>query len=340
MKVRRKLIRILLVATCQIVLLTGIAFADFSGNQDNYLNQRNTSLSIVKNPQEESRSQEDNKQKINELYVELEEEKLLKKVLPRLDAFGIVNAAKFDEENLQKEVTREQLAKLMVRMLKMEEEVEEAKKLNLYTDISADRWSVGYVNLAGSRGIIDEKDEEIFSPEEIVTYPEVITALIRVLGYKDEFLPGSWPGNVVAKAAHLDITNDIEFNASGKVDYGDIFILINNTLKASGIEETVEEGGTITYEEYNDTFLKKKFGIDQYDGIKILSAKKYDDNEGPVGEVKVEFSKDTHDEKYQIGDVKIFKLLNERDLEKLEDVFAEEITIYVKDEIEVIYIEK
>ncbi|WP_432406172.1 S-layer homology domain-containing protein [Wukongibacter sp. M2B1] len=331
---------IILIVVCQIVLLTGMAFADVSGNQDTYLSQKTINSNVVEKIENKNTEEEANKEKINELYVELADEKLLKNVLPRLEAFGIVKKTPGEEHDLKKEVTREQLAKLMIAVLNMEKEAKDAQNLNLYTDISADRWSAGYVNLAGSLGIIDEKDEGVFSPEESVTYPEAIAGLIRVLGYKDEFLPGSWPGNYIAKAADLDITDDVEFNPSGVVDRGDILILINNTLKASGIEKTVEDDGAIMYSEYNDTFLKKKFGIDKYDGVKILKAKKYVNNEGEAGEVKVEFSNDTYDGKYKIGDVKIFKLLNESDLEKLEDIFAEEITVYVKDEIKVIYIEE
>lgn len=336
MKVIKKFSRVLLICACQIVLLTCTAFADFDGEEDNYLSQRSISLSVVENFQKENTKEEDNMEKINELYVELGEEKLLKKILPKLKAFGIVKSM-LDKESLEKEVTREQLAELMIAVLNIKKEAENKQDLNLYTDVSTDRWSAGHINLAGSLGIIDEKSEGIFSPEDPVNYAEAITSLIRVLGYKDEFLPGSRPGNYMAKAAELDITEDVVFNPSGIVDCGDILILINNTLKASGIEKVVEDDEVIQYVGYDDTFLKKKFGIDQYDGVKILEVKKEVNDEG---EIKIKFLNDTYDGKYKIGDVKIFKLLNEGDLEKLENVIAEETTIYVKDEIEVIYIEK
>ncbi len=329
----KKSLKMFLIFLCQIVLLTGMAFG---GEEDTHLRQGIIDLSVGENVEKESSNKEGNKEKIDELYMELMEKNILKKTLPRLDAFGIVNIRSYNEDSLKKEVTREYLAKFMIAMLNMEEEAEAAKDLSLYTDVSADRWSVGYVNLAGSLGIIDEKEEGIFSPEESVTYPEAITALIRSLGYKDRFLPSPWPNNFIKKATELAITNDVIFNSTGKLDYGDIFLLMNNTLKARGLEK-VEEGDITTYVEYNDTFLKQKFNIGQYDGVKMLEIKKDVDNEG---EVKFKFLNDTHDDKYKAGDTKVFKLLYESDLEKLRALLDEEVTVYVKEDNEVIYIEK
>jgi len=338
--VMKNFLKILLIVACQIVLLTGMVFADFSENQDTYLSQRIFSSSVVDNIEKKNANEEDNKKKIDELYVELAEENILKKILPKLDAFGIVNAT-LDKESLKKELTREQLARLVVAALNKDaEDIKAAENLSLYTDLdtSDEGMPVGYINLAGSLGMIDEKGDGLFAPKDSVTYAEAITALVRILGYKDEFLPGSWPGNCIAKAAELDITDDVDFSPSGIVDRGDILILINNTLKARRIEKTEEDDGSVKYWEGEETFLKKTFGIDKYDGVSISKVKGNVNNEC---EITLEFLKDTDDGKYKTGDVKIFNLFYEGDiLEVFEDFFAEEATIYIKENKEFIYIEE
>ncbi|WP_432662546.1 S-layer homology domain-containing protein [Wukongibacter baidiensis] len=212
----------------------------------------------------------------SDLTADIENE-AVKEAVQRLAAFGIVNGMDDGKYHPEKKVTREQFAKLVVEALGLGTAAEAAKGSTQFADVEADRWSSGYVNTAIGQGVLKGYPDGTFKPTKEVSYGEAITMLVRALGYKDEFLPGSWPGNYVAKAAELDITDDVNFAPSGTADRGSVAVMVNNTLDADVIKVDTYDGDSIKYEESNISLLEDKLDIDKVEDIRVIATKRLDD---------------------------------------------------------------
>ncbi len=67
--------------------------------------------------------------------------------------------------------------------------------------------------MAAAQGYVKGDPEGSFRPDDRITQSEVITVLLRILGYNDN-LPGDWPSDYIAKAANLGVLDNITFNSN------------------------------------------------------------------------------------------------------------------------------
>ena len=81
-------------------------------------------------------------------------------------------------------VTRAQMAKLLVVAAGLEPAANVAKGATNFSDVAANHWASGYINVAAQYGYINGYPDGRFAPEATVTYAEAVTMAIRVLGYK------------------------------------------------------------------------------------------------------------------------------------------------------------
>jgi trimeric autotransporter adhesin len=80
--------------------------------------------------------------------------------------------------NLTGDMTRAQLAKIVAKLLK----VEENKAANTYTDVPADHWAAGFIGAATEAKAFDGRAPGKFEPEGKVTYQELAAVLLRLTG--------------------------------------------------------------------------------------------------------------------------------------------------------------
>lgn len=186
----------------------------------------------------------------------------------RLNAFGIVDGYDDGSYKPEKSITRAEFAKLLVVALGLDNAAQAASTTR-FTDANG-AWYTGYVEVAAGQGLVNGYPDGTFKPNQTVSYAEAVTMLVRALGYKDSFLPGSWPGNYVAKAAELDITDNVSFTPSGLADRGSVAVLLDNTLDAKVITQSTY-GDENTYTESNETLLEEKLGFTIYEDAEIVA---------------------------------------------------------------------
>jgi len=187
----------------------------------------------------------------------------------RLTAFGIISGYPDGTYRPDEPVTREQFAKIVVEMLGLGSAAEAAKGATPFSDVEPTRWSAGYINIAVGQGIIKGYPDGTFKPTEKVSYAEAITMLVRALGYKDSFLPGTWPGNYVSKAAELDITDGVAFATSGKADRGSVAIMVDNTLDCEVVKQDTFGDENNYSVQKGLTLLEDKLGITVYEDAEV-----------------------------------------------------------------------
>lgn len=80
--------------------------------------------------------------------------------------------------NLTGDMTRAQLAKIVTKLLKVEED----KAANTYTDVPADHWAAGFIGAATTAKAFDGVAPGKFDPEGKVSYQQLATVLVRLTG--------------------------------------------------------------------------------------------------------------------------------------------------------------
>lgn len=98
----------------------------------------------------------------------------------KYDALKALGIFEGDETgaNLTGDMTRAQLAKIVAKLLK----VEENKAANTYTDVPADHWAAGFIGAATEAKAFDGRAPGKFEPEGKVTYQELAAVLLRLTG--------------------------------------------------------------------------------------------------------------------------------------------------------------
>lgn len=99
-----------------------------------------------------------------------------------------------------------------------------------FSDVKAGEWYTGYINLAVSQGFVKGYPDGTFKPNNTITNAEVITVVLRILGYNDN-LPGPWPVDYVAKAGALEITSGVVSVSSANAVRSDVARMIDNALE-------------------------------------------------------------------------------------------------------------
>ena len=261
----------------------------------------------------------------------------------RLSGFGIVDGYEDGTYKPEGMVTRAEFSKMLVSALGLENAVEAAKGSSQFTDVTGTEWYAGAVNVAAGQGVVGGYPDGTFKPNAQVTYGEAVTMLVRALGYKDEFLPGTWPSNYVAKAAQLDITDDVKFFATGYADRGSVAVLVNNTLDANVIEQDTFGDEDNWKENDHKTLLTENLDITKYEAIKLVGSPKVASN---LDADQVEFAKtgkskmnsyDEDDNEFDLPND--FEVNEEAMLNALENRLGESLNVYANDDDEIVYYE-
>jgi len=156
-------------------------------------------------------------------------------------------------------ITRAEFAAVVVRALGLENVANYAKGATRFSDVGADHWASGYINVAVSQGIIKGYPDGTFKPEANVTYAESLTMLVRALGY-EPIMTGEWPTNALLKAAELGLTAGLSFNAGAPATRGDVAIMTNKALEVPLLVQT-SYGSVVSYQQdTSKSLLATKLG--------------------------------------------------------------------------------
>ena len=109
----------------------------------------------------------------------------------------------------EKTITRAEMAKLMVQLLGYGDLVAGSK--SNFSDTQG-HWADAWIALAAGKGMVIGTGDGKFTPDRTVTYDEVLTMIVRGLGYTDDCneIKGTWPSNFKVKAAELGITKNVK----------------------------------------------------------------------------------------------------------------------------------
>ena len=149
------------------------------------------------------------------------------KSMQRLMDLGIFTQAVFDDADLNRYLTREELAKILVLVNGQQKNISLYKSSSLFSDVDKDRWSNPYIQIAVKMGYMTKMPDGKFHPADTVTFAQAATVIGRLLGYDETNLTGSYPQNYLTQLTNLDILEGISYTAGGNVTRGQIAVMID-----------------------------------------------------------------------------------------------------------------
>lgn len=210
--------------------------------------------------------------------------------LDRVSSLKIING---DENGLFRPnsyITREQFAKILVKTLSLENEIENYSGATKFVDVAPDRWSSKYISICVKKNLIKGIYPTIFEPESEVTFAQGCTLVVRALGIPQKNLKGTWPQNFISKAKELGLSDDIHLDASDKLPRWAAALMIDRlwleNIKSTGVipsdvskisEEYVILANSTTLDDLNDDQVLTDKGVFYVpeDKIKLQLGRKY-----------------------------------------------------------------
>lgn len=165
-----------------------------------------------------------------------------------LDALGIMQGVGNNRFDPDSSLTRAQFCKLAVTAMGFSD-VSAYGSYTIFPDVKKTHWAAQYINAAvrhpdlKEQAIIRGYADGTFGPDKIVTYGEVCTMLLRMLGYKEADVGPFWPDDYIARAQSLGLTKGVSLSDDkASVKRSDAAIMLLNTL---GAEVKGNDGGLL-----------------------------------------------------------------------------------------------
>ena len=151
-----------------------------------------------------------------------------------LEALGVIDG--YEDGSYQPDVvlSREEAAAIIARMKLGDSADNLTAGSEPFSDVSADRWSAGYIAYCVSEGVVDGFEDGTFRPDDELTCYQFAKMLLCALGYDSEsegFTGSSWAINTTTYAVNAGIFEDVS-DYSGSADRDTAALMALNTLKA------------------------------------------------------------------------------------------------------------
>lgn len=133
--------------------------------------------------------------------------------------------------NLNGEMNRAEFATVSVRLLGLENKANSYIGKGPFKDVEKFQggWAIGYTAIAHSEGIMEGNSNTKFNPSGKISYIEMLTVFMRILGYEDGIDFIKYPDDYYKKALEIGL-GDIDRNPSEKVTRGDVALYMEKLL--------------------------------------------------------------------------------------------------------------
>ncbi|MBX6378573.1 MAG: S-layer homology domain-containing protein, partial [Clostridia bacterium] len=205
----------------------------------------------------------------------------------RLSALGVLTGYPDGSFKPENPITRAEFAAVALRALGAEAGAEAAKGATRFSDVGADHWASGYINLAVQLGLLTGYPDGTFKPDQQVTFAESLAILVRALGY-DSQVRGTWPENYLAMGSSLGLARGVTISGNAPANRGQVAVMTDNALgvKLANSNQTLVE----------------RLGVKVWDqsGFRVIANARLDKGLDP-DEVKIEYEGDNDDVKDEFG---------------------------------------
>ncbi len=131
--------------------------------------------------------------------------------IEELVSLGIMSGYPDGSFKAEKTITRAEFAKIITLATGNADDVHTYQNSpSIFDDVAMSAWYHPYVRLAVENGYLKGYKDGTFQPGKEITYAEVLTVIIRALGYEDDELSGVWPESHVQQALLIGVTDHLD----------------------------------------------------------------------------------------------------------------------------------
>jgi len=159
--------------------------------------------------------------------------------IQRLYGLGLIDGFGDGTFRPEESITRAQIAKMIVYAMGLKDAADMLSGVPVgFSDVAVNHWASGYISIASSQGIVLGYPDGTFKPEQNVTYAEILTMILRAIGYGPVLSNLPWPTGYITKAAELKINKGINFLSNAYASRGDVCGLLANALTVPKLIQT------------------------------------------------------------------------------------------------------
>ncbi len=149
----------------------------------------------------------------------------------KLLALGILQGYDDGSLKLDRTITRAEFTTMAIRLICKDDNLDDYKKDTIFNDTTKNHWASPYINIAVEEGLIEGYSDGSFKPDNTISYGEVLTMIVRMLGYEESIdKQKEWPINYVEKAVELKLNQNIKIPINANASRGDVAIFTYNSL--------------------------------------------------------------------------------------------------------------
>ena len=153
-----------------------------------------------------------------------------------LMVYKIVNGYEDGELHLDNNLTRAEAVTIICRLLS----VEPAEDTNcVFTDVEHNFWAKNYIVSAFQNGLVDGCGDNLFKPNNNITYAEITKMIVTALGYTPRAKElGTYPSGYENAAKEMGILNGIIYRSSELITRDDMVKLVYAALDTPIMQQT------------------------------------------------------------------------------------------------------
>ena len=182
-----------------------------------------------------------------------------------LDALGIMQGVGGGSFAPGKALTRAQFCKLAVTAMGVTD-VSPYASYTIFPDVKHSHWAAPYINAAVRHPELKEKSiirgyaDGSFGPDKIVSYGEVCTMLLRMLGYKEEDVGPFWPayGTIVIGKGSSKVAVGVIPNGNKTETY--------EVVNAEA-DRIVTTNGTLRPDRKTKLYISRDYAMGEYENV-------------------------------------------------------------------------
>lgn len=173
-----------------------------------------------------------------------------------VSALGIMVGDENGNMNLSANVTRAQLAKMMIAASTYKDTVSATSASSPFKDVSYKYWGASYIQAAVTAGWLTGYSDGSYRPDRSVTLEEAATAVLKMLGYETSDFSGAFPDAQLVKYTALGLNTGISKVKGQYLTRQDAMYLFYNLMSAKTTDGkfyaatlgyTVNDSGEIDY---------------------------------------------------------------------------------------------
>ncbi len=200
-------------------------------------------------------------------YSDVPEGAAYQTAIENLSNYGIVSG--YDGAfNPGGSITRAEAAKIAAVVSGIDDEATAKKGIKKFSDVEIGHWSTGYVNAVADKGYILGYPNGNFMPNNNITFAEMTTIVLRLLGYDSNVLGDNWPYAYMIKANELGITDGVSLGDFDIISRAQTCQIIDNALKEKIYGSDERLSAKVSELKYSDPVVIT--GTDVYLSLKIL----------------------------------------------------------------------